>query len=167
VKSVIEGWALVDNTQNEDWRGVELSLVSGASNSFIYDLYNPRYAARTEARPSPPHLHARPAVTCVWRSLTPDHHAQIEVEQEETLAPPTLEDAVAQHDVSALVEATNFHEKSTLSFFVDAGPHVLNCQPCHDFFRGGHADHSRQGRHGAAPAHGYATPLSPLNQALW
>jgi hypothetical protein len=49
-KSVIEGWALVDNTQNEDWRGVELSLVSGASNSFIYDLYNPRYAARTEAR---------------------------------------------------------------------------------------------------------------------
>jgi hypothetical protein len=48
VKSIIEGWALVDNTQNEDWRGVELSLVSGASNSFIYDLYNPRYAARTE-----------------------------------------------------------------------------------------------------------------------
>jgi hypothetical protein len=48
VKSVIEGWALVDNTQNEDWRGVELSLVSGASNSFIYDLYNPRYASRTE-----------------------------------------------------------------------------------------------------------------------
>ncbi len=53
MKSVIEGWALVDNTQNEDWRGVELSLVSGASNSFIYDLYNPRYAARTEARPPP------------------------------------------------------------------------------------------------------------------
>jgi hypothetical protein len=48
VKSIIEGWALVDNTQNEDWRGVQLSLVSGASNSFIYDLYNPRYAARTE-----------------------------------------------------------------------------------------------------------------------
>jgi hypothetical protein len=43
----------VDNTQNEDWRGVELSLVSGASNSFIYDLYNPRYAARTEAPPPP------------------------------------------------------------------------------------------------------------------
>jgi hypothetical protein len=47
-QSIIEGWALVDNTQNEDWRGVELSLVSGASNSFIYDLYKPRYAARTE-----------------------------------------------------------------------------------------------------------------------
>lgn len=47
-KSIIEGWALVDNTQNEDWRSVELSLVSGASNSFIYDLYNPRFAARTE-----------------------------------------------------------------------------------------------------------------------
>ncbi|ELR12919.1 uncharacterized protein ACA1_095690 [Acanthamoeba castellanii str. Neff] len=101
VKSIIEGWALVDNTQNEDWRGVELSLVSGASNSFIYDLYNPRYAARTEARPPKPILPR--GHLCLAES-----HArrQIEVEQEETLAPPTLEDAVAQHDVSALVEAT-------------------------------------------------------------
>jgi hypothetical protein len=63
-KSIIEGWALVDNTQNEDWRGVELSLVSGASNSFIYDLYNPRYAARTEARAPPP----APLYRVPWRA---------------------------------------------------------------------------------------------------
>ncbi len=46
-------------------------------------------------------------------SLTPDHHVQIEVEQEETLAPPTLEDAVAQHDLSALSEATATRDEST------------------------------------------------------
>ena len=66
MKSVIEGWALVDNTQNEDWRGVELSLVSGASNSFIYDLYSPRYAARTEARTPSPTLCKSPRLTAGW-----------------------------------------------------------------------------------------------------
>jgi hypothetical protein len=39
---------------------------------------------------------------------------QIEVVQEETLAPPTLEDAVAQHDTSALAEATATRDESTL-----------------------------------------------------
>jgi hypothetical protein len=111
VKSLVEGWALVDNTQNEDWRDVALSLVSGASNSFIYDLYNPRFAARTEVRqpisftraPGPrysPHFN----VTSI----------QIEVEQEETLAPPVLEDAVAQRNVSELSEATATRDERML-----------------------------------------------------
>ena len=42
----IQGWAVVDNTQDEDWENVSLSLVSGLPVSFIHDLYTPRYIRR-------------------------------------------------------------------------------------------------------------------------
>lgn len=44
--SLIQGWALVDNTQDEDWKNVALSLVAGLPISFIHDLYSPRYQPR-------------------------------------------------------------------------------------------------------------------------
>ena len=43
---LIQGWAVVDNTQDEDWENVELSLVSGLPVSFVHDLYTPRYIRR-------------------------------------------------------------------------------------------------------------------------
>ena len=45
-KPFLQGWALVDNTQDEDWNDVTLSLVSGAPISFIQDLQQPRYKQR-------------------------------------------------------------------------------------------------------------------------
>ncbi|BAP58221.1 hypothetical protein THII_3924 [Thioploca ingrica] len=44
--SLIQGWALVDNTQDEDWENVALSLVAGLPVSFSHDLYSPRYQPR-------------------------------------------------------------------------------------------------------------------------
>ncbi len=44
----LQGWALVDNPQDEDWSEVELSLVSGLPVSFTHDLYSPRYLKRKE-----------------------------------------------------------------------------------------------------------------------
>lgn len=44
----LQGWALVDNPQDEDWSEVELSLVSGLPISFVHDLYSPRYLQRRE-----------------------------------------------------------------------------------------------------------------------
>lgn len=46
----LEGWALVDNPQDEDWTDVQLSLVAGLPISFIHDLYSPRYIKRQEVR---------------------------------------------------------------------------------------------------------------------
>ena len=46
----LEGWALVDNVQDEDWIDVDLSLVSGLPISFTHDLYSPRYIQRREVR---------------------------------------------------------------------------------------------------------------------
>jgi hypothetical protein len=43
---MIQGWAVVDNTEDEDWNNVHLSLVSGLPVSFQHDLYTPRYIRR-------------------------------------------------------------------------------------------------------------------------
>lgn len=45
-KPFLQGWALVDNVQDEDWANVTLSLVAGAPVSFIHDLQQPRYKGR-------------------------------------------------------------------------------------------------------------------------
>ncbi|MFO0980950.1 MAG: hypothetical protein U1E76_04225 [Planctomycetota bacterium] len=44
--NLLQGWAIVDNTSQSDWRDVELSLVSGLPVSFVQDLYSPRYKRR-------------------------------------------------------------------------------------------------------------------------
>ena len=49
-KPLIQGWALVDNTQDEDWESVALTLVAGLPVSFIYGLYSPRYKRRPVVR---------------------------------------------------------------------------------------------------------------------
>jgi len=65
-KPTIQGWALVDNTQDEDWKNVSLTLVAGLPISFIHDLYSPRYKKRPV----------------------------VEVKEEEAYAPPILEEGI-------------------------------------------------------------------------
>ena len=43
---LIQGWAVVDNTIGEDWKGVRLSLVAGAPQSFIQQISQPYYVRR-------------------------------------------------------------------------------------------------------------------------
>ncbi len=42
----IQGWATVQNTGQDDWNNVRLSLVSGRPVSFIQDMYTPVYVPR-------------------------------------------------------------------------------------------------------------------------
>lgn len=70
---LLQGWALVDNTQDEDWEDVKLSLVAGLPISFVHDLYAPRY----KRRPT------------------------VEVKEEVGYAPPQLEAAVEELAMSA------------------------------------------------------------------
>ena len=39
----LQGWGLVNNTTDEDWQGVQVTLVSGRPISFEMDLYSPLY----------------------------------------------------------------------------------------------------------------------------
>jgi hypothetical protein len=45
-RPMIQGWAVVDNTQDEDWENVQLALIAGLPVSFVHDLYTPRYIRR-------------------------------------------------------------------------------------------------------------------------
>ncbi|HSP82046.1 MAG TPA: hypothetical protein VLQ93_26225 [Myxococcaceae bacterium] len=58
-KPLLQGWAVVDNTGDEDWTDVDLALIAGLPVSFVHDLYNPRdlkrpvVEVRTEAAAAP------------------------------------------------------------------------------------------------------------------
>ncbi len=43
---LLQGWAIVDNTVGQDWEDVQLSLVSGAPQSFVQNLSQPLYTRR-------------------------------------------------------------------------------------------------------------------------
>jgi hypothetical protein len=45
-KPFLQGWGQIENTTDEDWQNVQLSLVSGRPISFIQDLYQPLYVPR-------------------------------------------------------------------------------------------------------------------------
>lgn len=45
-KPFLQGWAIVENATQEDWKDVKLSLVSGRPISFRMDLYTPLYLPR-------------------------------------------------------------------------------------------------------------------------
>lgn len=45
-KPFFQGWAIVDNVSEEDWAGIQLSLVSGTPVSFIQPIQNPVYRYR-------------------------------------------------------------------------------------------------------------------------
>ena len=46
----LQGWAIVENTSEEDWSDVKLTLVSGRPISFTMDLYEPLYITRPEVQ---------------------------------------------------------------------------------------------------------------------
>jgi hypothetical protein len=43
---VLQGWAMVQNTSQDDWNNVHSTLVSGRPISFLQDLYTPLYVPR-------------------------------------------------------------------------------------------------------------------------
>ncbi|MCK9461694.1 MAG: DUF4139 domain-containing protein [Proteobacteria bacterium] len=45
-KLSVESWAIVHNDTSEDWRDVELTLVSGLPRSYVASIASPRYASR-------------------------------------------------------------------------------------------------------------------------
>ena len=58
-KCLLSGWSLIENTTNQDWEDIELSLVAGMPVSFVYEFYRPIFIQRPIIRP-PKVLSARP-----------------------------------------------------------------------------------------------------------
>ena len=47
---LLQGWALVENTSDTDWKSIALMLVSGRPITFTMDLYQPLYIQRPEVQ---------------------------------------------------------------------------------------------------------------------
>ena len=47
-KSLLQGWAMVNNVSQEDWSGVHLTLATGAPMSFVHDLHTPAWVKRPD-----------------------------------------------------------------------------------------------------------------------
>jgi hypothetical protein len=63
-KPFLQGWAIVENTTDDDWDDVRLSLISGRPISFAMDLYQPLYVPRPLVEPE------------LYASLRPQVYAQ-------------------------------------------------------------------------------------------
>jgi hypothetical protein len=50
-RAKLQGWALLHNDTDEDWRAVQVDLVNGRPTSFLYPLAAPRYARRELVTP--------------------------------------------------------------------------------------------------------------------
>src|SRR5262249_42828302 len=50
-KPYLQGWAVVENPSDEDWKDVRMSLISGRPISFQMDLYQPLYVPRPTVLP--------------------------------------------------------------------------------------------------------------------
>jgi hypothetical protein len=50
-KPFLQGWAIVENTQDEDWNNVRMALIAGRPISFQMDLYQPLYVTRPVVEP--------------------------------------------------------------------------------------------------------------------
>lgn len=50
-RAKLQGWALLHNDTDEDWRAVQVDLVNGRPASFLYPLAAPRYARRELVTP--------------------------------------------------------------------------------------------------------------------
>lgn len=46
--ALLQAWAMVHNSTREDWRGVQLTLGTGAPMSFVQDMTKPQYVARPD-----------------------------------------------------------------------------------------------------------------------
>lgn len=64
--ALLQAWAMVNNTSQEDWNGVQLTLATGAPMSFALDLHTPQFVARPDATG---HM-VQPTVTGVITSET-------------------------------------------------------------------------------------------------
>ncbi len=79
-KPWFQGWAIIDNPSDQDWKDVSLSLVSGRPVSFIQNLYAPLWLGR----PVMPLSIAGTAAAMTFES----GFEKDEYEYEEALAPP-------------------------------------------------------------------------------
>lgn len=85
-KPYFQGWAIVDNVSDEDWKDVQLSLVSGSPVSFIQQLQKPFYRYRPVV-PTPRDLQLNPQLYEPQTNRTTNQPSSVVTEQQITNLP--------------------------------------------------------------------------------
>ncbi|MCX4025895.1 hypothetical protein H0A36_22715 [Endozoicomonas sp. SM1973] len=82
--AILQGWALIDNTTDEDWRNIKLSLVAGLPISFIHDLYTPRFRQRPEIAVEQAPVTAPPIVERGYQTILDEPEAMLDLAESDT-----------------------------------------------------------------------------------
>jgi len=85
--SLVQGWAIVENTTDQDWTDVSLGLVSGRPVSFTMDLHEPLFAFRPDV-PVPTVPGVTPRVYAAGTTLKNDDR-QLNAEARRAMAAPS------------------------------------------------------------------------------
>jgi hypothetical protein len=86
-KCLLSGWGLIENTTNQDWEDIELSLVAGMPVSFVYEFYRPIFIQRPIIRP-PKVLSARP--TEIEEGLEVEKYEEYNLNVEDAMPAPAM-----------------------------------------------------------------------------
>jgi hypothetical protein len=105
-KTMLEGWAIIDNTTNEDWTKVDLSVVSGRPISFISKLYEPKIIERQVAELK----ESEPLAPVVYKGRTANR--AMGPQMEVVAAAPMLQASTAE--ISDVSVQTNAREAGEL-----------------------------------------------------
>lgn len=84
--ALLSGWCMVENTTNQDWENIILTLVAGMPVSFVYDFYRPIFIERPRIEP-PKVLSAKP--TDIEEGIANERFKEYKMAEEmEEAAPP-------------------------------------------------------------------------------
>jgi hypothetical protein len=110
-KPYLQGWAIVENTSDDDWQNVKLSLVSGRPISFTMDLYQPLYTTRPEVEPE------------LYTSLRPQVYGQgIDASTGQPLPAGEAEGVVDSNRPAQLMDRYRMDPRLAARYGLAAGP---------------------------------------------
>lgn len=123
-KPFLQGWAIVENTTDNDWSDVRLSLVSGRPISFVMDLYSPLYAERPVVVPE------------LYASLRPQVYEQ-DLQREEKKMAMQLRDHAAAPRAAAPPAAGATITAENRAALARRGARLVEEGPAGEFFDAG------------------------------
>jgi outer membrane protein OmpA-like peptidoglycan-associated protein len=107
--SLIQGWAMVNNVSQEDWRDVQLTLATGAPMSFVHDLHTPEYVKR-------PDIHGNLIAPTVIGPVEAEKSGAADNDGDgildvDDVCPDSLEDRDSYEDVDGCPETDNDRDR--------------------------------------------------------
>ncbi|MHA1986671.1 MAG: hypothetical protein ACW98D_08540 [Promethearchaeota archaeon] len=96
---LLSGWGLIENTTNQDWEEIELTLVSGLPVTFKYSFYRPIFIQRPVIQP-PKVLSARP--TDIEEGLEAENFEDYAMEMAVPAAAPKMKKQAARGRVGRM-----------------------------------------------------------------